>query len=64
MLIRNWFPPDDASALLTEFGLFNPGMDRFESMKTFLERWRQPIIRFDLIHKCGVTTNLWTVQDI
>lgn len=64
MLGGNWLSSEGTTLSFRGIHLFNPRVDGFQAVESFLETGAQPVVRLNLVGKQCISSNIWDVKDI
>lgn len=64
MFVLYWLSPHDSTPALAKVGLLNRRVQSLEAMKSFFDRRRQTVVRFNLVDKGRVAANLRSVKNV
>lgn len=64
VLVSNRLATNDSTALVTELGLLNAGVDGLEAVETLLEGGREAVVGLDLVDEGGVASSLGGVENV
>lgn len=64
VLVHYWVPPYEAAPRLCTLGLFETGVDSFETVQAFLELGRKALVGLGHIREQGVTATGRPIEQI